>query len=66
MLSWLNLCIPQGIGVGFQKQDLRLAEPEGSCLLKPVSLSFCLEKSTFTQLAEEQGDYCDRKSVLLF
>lgn len=66
MLSWLHLCIPQGIGVGFQKQDLRLAEPEGSCLLKTVSWSFCLEKSTLDQLAEEQGDYCDRKSACLF
>lgn len=66
MLSWLHLCIPQGIGVDFQKQDLRLAEPEDSCLLKPVSLSFCLEKFMLAQLAEEQGDYCDRKPTWLF
>lgn len=66
MLSWLHLCIPQGIGVVFQNQGLRLAEPEGSSLLKPVSCSFCLEKSTLDQLAEEQGDYCDRKSAWSF
>ncbi|RMC15429.1 hypothetical protein DUI87_07620 [Hirundo rustica rustica] len=34
-MNGINNSNGMGLGVGFQKHDLRLAEPEGSCLLKP-------------------------------